>query len=118
MTKEELMIAAKEFLADHDYAETNEGLTCDVPAGFEAQMLIEHFAQFAYEMIEMEEDRIRCDERLLSERLSAAAFKDGFSMIKGTDCWIGSDSCEYDGPLDYVHNGSPLAGKRSFMLEG
>lgn len=39
-------------------------------------------------------------------------------MIKGTDCWIGSDSCEYDDPLDYVHKGSPLAGKRSFMLEG
>lgn len=118
MTREELKAAAREFLADRDYAETPDGIAYDVPAGFEAQMLIDHFAAFAYEVIEKEEDRVLCIERLLSEQLSAAAFKDGFSMIKGTDCWIGSDSCEYDGPLDYVHNGSPLAGKRSFMSEG
>ena len=76
MTKEELMIAAKEFLADHDYLDHYENLTHELPIGvFEVATLIERFAQFAYEMIEKEEDRILCNERLLAQKLSAAAFK-------------------------------------------
>lgn len=45
----------------------------------------------------------------LIDALSSVTFKDGFSMIKGDSCWIGSDSCEYDDPFDYLRNGSPVA---------
>ena len=45
------------------------------------------------------------------EEVSAVTFSNGFSLVKGTDYWIGSDSCEYDDPLDYFTQGSPLSGK-------
>ena len=42
------------------------------------------------------------------DRFSAVTFTDGFSLVKGMDCWIGSDSCEYDGPDEYLREGSPM----------
>lgn len=49
-------------------------------------------------------------DRALLERVVSITFDDGFSMIKGSDYWIGSDSCEYDDPFDYLGNGSPVEG--------
>lgn len=53
----------------------------------------------------------------LLERMVSVTFDDGFSMIKGDAYWIGSDSCEYDDPFDYLKNGSPVKQTQNVVVE-
>lgn len=86
---------AKKFMEDRDYREAMDGLAYEPPAGFEAQMLIDHFAEFA-------EEQVVAAVQLIESHFASVIFRDGFRMVRGVNRWIGSDGCEYDGPTDYL----------------
>ena len=93
MDRDTLIQKVGEFLDDRDYSEVQDAALYNVPAGFDAEMLLDHFADFALQILAERDEQVKEAIKQANKNISISKGQvEWVKQVRGNTATIGEYS--------------------------